>query len=288
VTIVNNATNIQRTLATNAAGIYDAPALPPGVYSLKVGMTGFKTEVRSNIELQIDQVARIDFSLEVGNVAETLEVQATGTTLDTENATVGTVVETKRIAELPLNGRNYLQLASLTPGVTQYGPGNSIAQARGGGDRSNFQLNIAGQRLENNNYMLDGVANTDPNYATYLIQPSVDALQEFKVETGVYSAEYGHNLAQINVITKSGSNEYHGALFEFLRNSALDAKNFFDRSTGPNPPFRRNQFGGVLGGPIQIPGVINGKNKLFFFFNYEGLRQKQAQTVTSTVPMASD
>ena len=288
VTVTNAATNIQRKLATNSSGVYDAPALPPGSYSLKVSMPGFKTDVRNGIELQVDQVARIDVSLQVGNVSETLEVQAVAPTLDTENATVGTVVENKRIEELPLNGRNYLQLASLTPGVTQYGPGNSIAQARGGGDRSNFQLNISGQRQENNHYMLDGVENTDPNYATYLIQPSVDALQEFKVETGTYGAEYGHNLAQINVITKSGSNEYHGALFEFLRNSVLDAKNFFDRGGGPNPPFKRNQFGGVIGGPVQIPKVINGKNKLFFFFNYEGLRQVQAQTITSTVPFPSD
>jgi hypothetical protein len=288
VTITNAATNIQRTLTTNSSGVYDAPALPPGGYSLKVSMPGFKTDVRNGIQLQVDQLARIDFSLQVGNVSETLEVQAAAPTLDTENATVGTVIENKRIEELPLNGRNYLQLASLTPGVTQYGPGNSIAQARGGGDRSNFQLNIAGQREENNHYMLDGVENTDPNYATYLIQPSVDALQEFKVETGTYGAEYGHNLAQINVITKSGSNQYHGALFEFLRNSDLDSKNFFDRSGGPNPPFKRNQFGGVIGGPVVIPKVINGRNKLFFFFNYEGLRQVQAQTITSTVPFASD
>ena len=198
------------------------------------------------------------------------------------------MVETRRIEELPLNGRNYLQLASLTPGTTQYGPGNSIAQARGGGDRSNFQLNIAGQRLENNHYMLDGVENTDPNYGTYLIQPSVDALQKFKVETSSYGAEYGHNLAQINVLTRSGGNNNHGALFEFLRNSDLDARNFFDRGSGPRPPFRRNQFGGVLGGPVQVPGVVNGRNRLFFFFNYEGLRQTQAQTINSTVPMPSD
>ncbi|HLJ17456.1 MAG TPA: carboxypeptidase regulatory-like domain-containing protein [Bryobacteraceae bacterium] len=288
VIITNSATNLQRTASTNGAGIYTAAALPPGTYSVKANMAGFKSDIRNNIDLQVDQIARLDFTLQVGNVSETVVVEAQAPTLDTENATVGTVVETKRIEDLPLNGRNYLQLASLTPGATQYGPGNSIAQARGGGDRSNFQLNIAGQRLENNHYMLDGVENTDPNYGTYLVQPSVDALQEFKVETSTYSAEYGHNLAQINVITKSGGNEYHGTLFEFLRNSDLDAKNFFDNGGAPNPPFKRNQFGGVIGGPVQIPKVFNGKNKLFFFFNYEGLRQVQAQTIDSTVPLASD
>jgi len=288
VTVTNAATNAERTVETNAAGIYDATALPPGTWSVRVTKTGFKAEAQNNIQLQVSQIARLDFTLQVGNVTETVEVQAASPVLDTETATVGTVVETRRIEELPLNGRNYLQLASLTPGATQYGPGNSIAQARGGGDRSNFQLNIAGQRLENNHYMLDGVENTDPNYGTYLVQPSVDALQEFKVDTSSYGAEYGHNLAQINVLTKSGTNQLHGELFEFLRNSDLDARNFFDRGTGPKPPFKRNQFGAVLGGPVVIPKLINGRNKLFFFFNYEGLRQTQAQTITSTVPLDPD
>jgi hypothetical protein len=288
VTLTNTATNAERTAETNGSGLYDATALQPGVWSVRVGKSGFKTEVRNNIDLQVSQIARLDFTLQVGNVAETVQVEAAAPVLDTETATVGTVVETRRIEDLPLNGRNYLQLASLTPGATQYGPGNSIAQARGGGDRSNFQLNISGQRLENNHYMLDGVENTDPNYGTYLVQPSVDALQEFKVDTSSYGAEYGHNLAQINVVTKSGTNQYHGELFEFLRNSDLDARNFFDKGTGPKPPFKRNQFGGVLGGPVIIPKVINGRNKLFFFFNYEGLRQVQAQTFTSTVPLVPD
>lgn len=288
VTITNAATNLQRVQTTNGSGIYDAPTLPPGTYTVKVNMQGFKSDVRNGVELEVAQVARLDFSLQPGAITETVEVTGQGATLDTENSTVGTVIETKRIEELPLNGRNYLQLASLVPGVTAYGPSNSIAQARGGGDRSNFQLNIAGQRLENNHYSLDGIENTDPNYGTYLFQPSVDALQEFKVETSSYGAEYGHNLAQINVLTKSGGNELHGTLFEFLRNSDLDSKNRFDKPTASVPPFKRNQFGGVIGGPVVIPHLINGKNKLFFFFNYEGLRQVKAVTANSTLPFASD
>src|SRR5262249_46744843 len=185
-------------------------------------------------------------------------------------------------------GRNYLQLASLVPGVTTYGPSNSIAQARSGGDRSNFTLNVSGQRLQYNHYTLDGIENTDPNYATYLFQPSVDALQEFKVETGTYSAEYGHGMGQENVITKSGTNQLHGSVFEFLRNSKLDAKNFFDKPTDPIPPFKRNQFGGTIGGPVILPKLIDGRNRLFFFFNYEGLRQRKAQTALSQMPFASD
>jgi len=288
VTVKNVSTDIERSLITNEAGVYTAPALSPGTYSVTVNLTGFRSEIRNNIELQVGQTARIDFSLQPGNVSETVEVKASAPTLETENSTVGAVIERKRIEELPLNGRNYLQLASLVPGATTNGPGNSIAQARGGGDRSNFQLNIAGQRLENNHYMLDGIENTDPNYGTYLFQPSVDALQEFKVETSTYSAEFGHNLAQINVITKSGTNQFHGALFEFLRNSELDARNFFARPGTPNPPFKRNQFGGVFGGPVVIPKIVNGRNRLFFFFNYEGLRQVKALTSVATVPFAAD
>ena len=288
VTITNQATNVQRVSTTNTAGVYDAPSLLPGVYSVKVTMTGFKAEVRNNIEVQVDQVARLNFTLQIGNISETVEVEASAPTLETETTTIGTVIENKRIQELPLNGRNYLQLASLIPGATTYGPSNSIAQARGGGDRSNFQLNLSGQRLEYNHYSLDGIENTDPNYGTYLFQPSVDALQEFKVETGTYTAEFGHNMGQVNVISRSGANEYHGSLFEFLRNSNLDAKNFFDSPTAPIVPFKRNQFGGTLGGPVVVPKVLNGKDKLFFFFNYEGLRQRKALTFLSTVPFASD
>jgi Carboxypeptidase regulatory-like domain/TonB-dependent Receptor Plug Domain len=281
VTITNTGTNAQRVVTSNSSGSFDAPALPPGVYSVKVAMAGFKTEALNNVELQVNQVARLDFTLQIGNVTETVEVQAEASALQTETASVGTVVENRRIVELPLNGRNYLQLASLVPGVTTYGPSNSIAQARSGGDRSNFTLNVAGQRLQYNHYALDGIENTDPNYATYLFAPSVDALEEFKVETGTYSAEYGHGVGQVNVITKSGTNQYHGSLFEFLRNSRLDAKNFFDKASDPIPPFKRNQFGGTAGGPIM-------KNKLFFFFNYEGLRQRKAQTALSTLPFGSD
>ncbi len=288
VTITNLGTNLQRVLKTNTSGIYGAPGLPPGVYSVRISMPGFKTEVRTSLEVQVDQVARLNFTLQVGAVSETVEVAASAAALETETTTIGTVVENRRIQELPLNGRNYLQLASLVPGATTYGPSNSIAQARGGGDRSNFQLNISGQRLELNHYSLDGIENTDPNYGTYLFQPSVDALQEFKVETGTYTAEFGHNMGQVNVITRSGANEFHGSLFEFLRNSSLDAKNFFDSPTARIVPFKRNQFGGTLGGPVLLPKSFNGKDKLFFFFNYEGLRQRKALTFLSTVPFASD
>lgn len=285
VTITNLATNAQRTLITNTAGLYDAVSLPPGVYSLRVEIPGFKTEVRNRLEVQVGQVARFDVTLQVGDVKETVQVEAQAATLDTETTTIGTVIDTKRIEDLPLNGRNYLQLASLVPSGTTYGPPNYIATARGGGDRANFQLNLSGQRFQYNHYSLDGVENTDPNYGSYLFQPSVDALQEFNVETSTYSAEYGHNMAQVNVITKSGTNQYHGTLFEFVRNTDFDANNFFQSPTVPVQVLKRNQFGGVIGGPVRIPKLYNGRDRLFFFFNYEGVRQTKGTLAYSSVPL---
>ncbi|HYM13161.1 MAG TPA: carboxypeptidase-like regulatory domain-containing protein [Bryobacterales bacterium] len=286
VTLTNPATNTQRTVTTNTAGVYDLPALLPGAYNLKAEMKGFTTQVRNDIELQVAQVARIDFTLQVGNVTEVVEVAGGAPVLQTETTDIGTVVENRRIEDLPLNGRNYLQLASLIPGATTNGPPSAQGQGRMGGTRNDFTLNVAGQRLSYNHYTLDGVENTDPNFNTYLLLPSLDALQEFKVESGQFQAEYGRGISQVNVSTKSGTNEIHGSAFEFLRNADLDAKNFFDAKTKPIPPFKRNQFGATVGGPVLIPKILNGKDKLFFFFDYEGLRERKALTQTATVPSA--
>jgi hypothetical protein len=226
VTVTNLATNATRIVTSNEAGVYSFPSLPPGEYSLKVEKPGFKTVTRAQIQLQVQQSARIDIELPVGQVTESVEVSATAALLSTENATVGTVIENKRIVELPLNGRNYLQLVSLSPNVS-YGFTNAgQAGSRQGGSRSEQNISVAGQRSYFNNFTLDGVNNTDPNFNTYVIQPSIDALQEFKVQTGVYPAEFGRQATQINVLTKSGTNDFHGTLFEFLRNDKLDAKNY--------------------------------------------------------------
>ena len=284
ITLTHPATNTQRVLRTNSSGIYDLPALPPGSYNLKVEMTGFNAQVRNDIELQVAQVARIDIALQVGNVSEVVEVAGGAPVLETENTSVGTVIENQRIQELPLNGRNYLQLTSLTPGVTTNSSASSVGMSRQGGSRSQTTVSVVGQRIFFNHYTLDGIENTDPSFNSYLFLPSIDALQEFKVESGIFPAEYGHNMSQINVTTKSGTNQVHGTAFEFLRNSALDAKNFFDSGSKPIPPFKRNQFGATLGGPVVLPHVLDGRNKLFFFFDYEGLRERKALTQPATVP----
>ncbi len=284
VTITNPATGFSRTLQTNEGGIYSAPALNPGLYTIKVEKQGFQSQSRSNVELQVGQSPSLNFTLAVGNVSEIIEVTGGAPVLETESTSVGTVIENKRIVELPLNGRNYLQLASLIPGATTNGPSSSQGQQRMGGARNAFALNIAGQRVHFNHYSLDGMENTDPNFNTYLFLPSLDALQEFKVESGLFSAEYGRAIAQVNVSTKSGANDFHGSAFSFVRNAYFDARNFF---APVNPPFKRNQFGGTFSGPIILPKLFNGRNKLFFLFNYEGLRERRSLTQTGTLPPAN-
>src|SRR5437660_12322476 len=229
------------------------PALQPGVYSLKAELSGFRAIERTNLEVQVGSAIRIPLTLEIGALNDTVQVVGEAPLIQTETASIGTVIENRSIVELPLNGRNYLQLASLIPGATTNGPSSSQGKQRMGGQRNSFALNVAGQRIHYNHYSLDGVENTDLNFNTYMLLPSVDALQEFKVESGLFDAEYGRAIAQVNVSTKSGSNQLHGTLFEFLRNSELDAKNYFDRKDKPIPPFKRNQYGLTAGWPIVVP-----------------------------------
>jgi len=288
VTVVNPQTGFTRQVRTNTAGNYNFPALLPGLYDVKVEMQGFQTEIRSGVELQVQQVARIDFSLRVGAVAETVEVTGGAPLLNTENATVGTVIENQRIVELPLNGRNFLQLVALSPNVNASFASAGQSGSRQGGDRANQQLSIAGNRREWNYFTLDGVDNTDVNFNTYTFLPSIDALQEFKVQTGIYSAEFGRETGQVNVSTKGGTNQYHGALFEFLRNSSLDARPFAFTSAVPaKAPFRWNQYGFTLGGPVQIPKLFNGKDRLFFMSNFEGFRLREQRQGVYSVPSAA-
>ena len=267
VTVTNTATNQKRNTVTNDTGTYSLPYLVPGVYDLHVAAAGFKGSTRKALELQVGAVARIDVRAEVGEVSQQVEVTGGAPLLNTETAALGTVIENRRIVDLPLNGRNYLQLVTLSPNVTTEG-GAGGAGGLQGGARSQTSLSIAGQRLEYNRYTLDGVDNTDPNFNSYIIQPSIDALQEFKVQTGIYSAEFGRGASQINVTTKSGTNQYHGALFEFLRNSSLDARQWL-QSTGAKNPFRRNQYGFTLAGPLTIPKLFRGQDRLFFMSNFE-------------------
>ena len=288
VGLTNVSTNAVRQTTSNQTGDYSFPSLPPGAYTLKVERQGFKTEQVNDVQVQVQQTVRLDFTLQVGQITESVVVSASAVALQAENATVGTVIDNKRIVELPLNGRNYLQLVALTPNVTTLSPPAGQAGSRQGGDRANQAISVGGQRVMFDYYTLDGVNNTDPNFNTYVVLPSIDALQEFKVQTGVYPAEFGHNATQINVLTKSGGNGYHGALFEFLRNDVLDAKPYsFTNHPQNKNPFKWNQYGFELDGPVRIPKVFDGRDKLFFMANYEAFRQRQNFQSIYSVPTAA-
>jgi hypothetical protein len=278
VTLTNAATNAIRLTQTNESGLYVFPAVPPGTYNLKVELEGFSSAEQTNINVQVGSANRFPFTLAIGQLSDVVSVVADTPVIQTQNASIGTVIENRSIVELPLNGRNYLQLASLIPGATTNGPASAQGQQRMGGQRNSFSLNVSGQRIHYNHYSLDGVENTDLNFNSYMLLPSVDALEEFKVESGIFGAEFGRAVAQINASTKSGTNAFHGTVFEFMRNAKMDAKNFFDPADKPIPPFTRNQYGTTVGGPVF-------RDKLFFMFNWEGLREKKSLTSNASLPL---
>ena len=226
----------------------------------------------------------------MGASTQTVEVSAGADLLNTENATVGTVIEEKRISELPLNGRNFFSLVALSPNVSYGFTPAQQASSRLGGTRSTITMALSGARATWENYTLDGITNTDVDFNTYIVLPSVEALQEFKVQSGIYPAEFGREAGQVNVSTKPGTNEYHGTAFEFLRNNDLDARAYDFSSASrsaknPSPastPYRQNQYGFTLGGPVRIPKVFNGRNRLFFMSNFEGFKSRTTSTSFAT------
>lgn len=297
VTVTNKATGAARRITTNNDGLYAFPSLLPGSYDLRIEHQGFKSAVRDNITLEIQQALRVDVSMEVGSVDETVTVTSAGALLNAENTTVGTVIENKRIVDLPLNGRNFLQLVSTAPNVS-FGFGQAgQAGSRQGGTRSNQQISVAGQRSYFNRFTIDGVENTDVNFNTPIILPSIDALQEFKVQTGVFPAEFGRASTQINISTKSGGRDYHGTLFEFLRNDVLDARTYdftgVRAKNSPKEPFKWNQYGFTLGGPVWLPkkffGPIGSDNRerLFFMTNFEGYKDRKVLRGRYNLPAAA-
>jgi Carboxypeptidase regulatory-like domain/TonB dependent receptor len=275
VTATNEATGLTRNVTANSSGEYVIVLLPVGRYTLTFEAPNFKRHVATGVALELDQKVKIDVRLEVGQLTEAVTSDASNSAplIRTETAEAGEVIENKRIVELPLNGRLFLQLAQLTPGVVENARGGFGQQLAG---ISGPRITVMGARESDNYFTLDGVSVTDRFYNTLSAPIAVDAIQEFKVQSNLYSAQAGTlGGAQINIAIKSGTNALHGSLYEFLRNDNLDARNFFDRNT--KPEFRQNQFGGTVGGPVV-------KNKVFFFGNYEGLRLAKALTRTFTVP----
>jgi hypothetical protein len=284
VTATNKATGATRTVTTTSEGLYSFPSMPPGVYQLQVEQLGFKTAQFDDIKLEVQQTARLDVAMEVGQVGEIVNVTSNSALLQSENATLGTVIENKIVTELPLNGRQYLNLVALSPNANVLAPAAGQAGARQGGERAQQSISVAGQRIFFNYYTLDGIFNMDANFNTYVALPSIDAIQEFKVQVGVYPAEYGHQSTQVNVLTKSGGNDFHGTLFEFHRNDKLDAKPYQFTTARPKNDFKWNDYGFEVDGPVRIPGLFNGQDKLFFMTNWEALRRRQSVLNTYSVP----
>jgi hypothetical protein len=280
ITITNIETQTARETLSDDSGSYTIPLLPPGRYKISAQKTGFRQVVQDNITLEVNQTARLDFQLEVGQVTETVEVTASGPLLESDNSAIGQVIEQKAVAELPLNGRNFVQLATLGPGVTGVGfgaKGTIMSGNRPDDLRPGSEIFANGNREGSNNFLYDGIDNNERLTLSITLRPSVEAVREFKIQTNLFSADQGRNSgATINVISKSGSNEWHGSAYEFLRNDATDARNFFL----PNKPtLRQSQFGGSFGGKII-------KDKLFFFTNYEGFQRRQERAFVNSVPTA--
>jgi hypothetical protein len=268
VKLTSKAQGTVRNVQTNESGIYQFSFLPPGGYVLEVSLPGFKTLTRSDIQLAVAQNLRRDLNLEIGNVAENVMVTTAEESVNTESADLGAVIDNRKVVEMPLNGRVFFSLPTLTPGVVP------PAQGSGLGYRGGF--NVAGSCEGCNNFILNGMDNNDNNKQIPNFRPSIDAIGEFNILTGIYPAQYGYGSGgQIIVTTKSGTNEFHGSAYDFLRNQAIwTARNYFQSGV---PSFRRNQFGGTFGGPIQ-------NDKTFFFFSYEGLRLATTVSQATSVP----
>lgn len=282
VSIANTGTQVTTKSQTNGEGRFEVSNLPPGPYSVTVDASGFKRLVRSGLVLNVDQTAQLEIVLEVGSATETVQVNSAEPLLETQSSDIGQVIGNRSIENLPLNQRNPFSLVLLVPGVT--GSVNSSF--------TGLQFNVNGARAGNTDVLLDGVPSAPPldNVAVLSIFPSVDATQEFKVQTSNFSSQFGNAAGGIiNIVYKSGTNDLHGSVYDYLRNSYLDANNYFANKYGFKlPSFKRNQFGFSLGGPVYLPKLYNGRNKTFFFVDYEGLRQDTASTLTATVPTLAE
>ena len=274
VRITNTGTGATREVLTDPQGGFAARSLVPGMYRVEVTAPSFQKQVQDNIKLDVAGSVTLDFRLTLGQVSEQVQVQAETVLLQTAESNVGSVIENTQVVELPLNGRNFNQLVRLTPGAVR-------GTSSGGETIQGETYAVTGDRSDNAYYALDGMFNNGTFFKTAAIHPSVDAIQEFKIQTNT-SAQYGAAAgANINVMIKSGTNDFHGTLYEFLRNDKLDSRNYFARNI---PQYRQNQFGFTIGGPVLVPKLFNGRNRTFWFFNYEGNRIRRGNTSFQTIP----
>lgn len=271
---------LQRSATTGENGTYTIPQLPPGVYDVSVQKTGLASVNRTGVQLLVNQSATLDFQLAVASVSQSVDVTGIAPTLNTTNATLGSVVEHQTIVDLPLNGRNFTQLTLLTPGAApqESGQQNAFTVKQGAGAIS---PSVNGQRGQQNNFTMDGVLNNAIYTDTWAISPPPDALQEFNVQSHMTDAQFSISSgANINIVSLSGTNEFHGHLWEFFRNDVLDARNYFDAT---KPPYRQNQYGVTFGGPVLLP-FFNGKNNTWFEAYWEGFQSAQSLSYFASVP----
>src|SRR5437016_11367916 len=278
LTVTNPSTGLQRQTKTADNGVFRVMALPTGVYQIRAEAPGFATTTTNGVEIGVDQIRDMEIVLKIGTKTETVEVQSEAALTQTESSKLGEIIDNRKVEELPLNGRDFAQLARLNPGVASSGGGGG--QQGGEGGVSGYSSN--GQRSTSNNFMVDGIDNNDYFGGAAAQIPSIDSIQEFEVQTNTFSAEYGRNSGSVvNLVTKSGTNQLHGSLYEFFRNDVLDARNFFNDDSFPKSALRLNQFGGTFGGPII-------KNKTFYFLNYEAFRRRAGITRITNVPTPAE
>jgi hypothetical protein len=278
IVAVNEGTSEQLTTATNSEGYYSFQFVKVGTYTMTASRTGFQTLTKTGVRVETNQIVRTDFNLIVGQLTEKVMVTAQPPPLATDDATLSEIIGSKATVDLPVSGRNALRLAAITPGVL---PGfKNPATNPGGGE----DLVAVGTREIQNSVSLDGVSIMNNLGSQVTFRPSIDAVQELQVQTGTYGAQYGGYLGlQLNLVSRSGTNDFHGSAFEFVRNNFFDARGFFQKKPNPQSPFHQNQFGFYVGGPVWIPRVYRGQNRTFFMVNYEGLRQSQSLAQLDTV-----
>ena len=274
VTVTNTATNTSQVMQTNNEGNYSVNNLQIGAYSVSVDKTGFKTAVENRVDVPVNQVVKVDFALNPGSESQTVEVSAAATQLQTQSSSLGTVETTQRIVNLPLNGRNFIALAYLGPGANGGQTGSNVSGGVFENERADEAISVNGLRVSNNNFLLNGVDNNEFGLGGVIILPPPDAIQEFRTEESAMSAEFGRGGAAVNVVVKSGTNQLHGGVYEFIRNDQLDALNYFATE---KTQFQRNQYGAFFGFPIV-------KNRTFAFLDYQGTRIRQGLPFVSSVP----
>lgn len=281
VTLTNQGTHFTRAVSSNQSGQYVAYSIPTGRYSIEAEAAGFERMVLAGIELTAADTVTVDIRLVIGSVQQTMEVTAEAPLLQSQTAAVSQLISNRQVQEMPLNGRTFTALLLLTPGVHEGSSNNLRTSPYAMRGSANYSVN--GSSAQMNSYLIDGIVNRNLWLNTLIMVPTIDAIQEFRVMTSNYSAEYGASAGAVTVVqTKSGSNELHGSAYEFLRNDRMDANTFFNNRLGaPKPPFRRNEFGATAGGAVR-------RDKIFFFGDYQGIRIRQPQTLTSTIPTLAD